>query len=67
MVVAFAGWNDAGDAATSAVRFLVESWQARRFATLDCEEFYDFSSVRPQVTLDDASQRHIVWPEVELD
>lgn len=66
MVCAFAGWNDAGDAATSALRYLIDNLGARKFATLDAEPYYDFSSVRPQVVLDDVGQRSIVWPEVEL-
>ena len=28
MIAAFAGWNDAGDAATLAVRHLIEQWRA---------------------------------------
>ena len=39
---------------------------ARRFATIDPEEFYDFQSTRPQVKLVDGHARRIVWPEVEL-
>ena len=34
MVCAFQGWNDAGDAASSAVSFLAESLDARRFAKI---------------------------------
>src|SRR3954447_9192687 len=62
MLVAFEGWSDAGDAATTAVRFLGEQWNAEPFATLDPEEFYDFSSTRPHVRVDDDLQREIVWP-----
>ena len=32
LVAAFAGWNDAGDAATFAVRHLIEEWGAEPFA-----------------------------------
>ena len=38
MVCAFQGWNDAGDAASSAVSFLASSLDARRFARIDSEE-----------------------------
>src|SRR5271165_1504158 len=47
MVCAFEGWNDAGDAATSAVSFLASALDARRFARIDSEEFYDFQANRP--------------------
>ena len=66
MVCAFQGWNDAGDAASSAVSFLATSLQARRFARIDAEEFYDFQSNRPSVRFNDENEREIVWPTVEV-
>jgi predicted ATP-grasp superfamily ATP-dependent carboligase len=66
MVCAFQGWNDAGDAASSAVSFLASSLDARRFARIDSEEFYDFQTNRPLVRLDDGNVREIVWPTVEV-
>src|SRR6185312_15730643 len=66
LVAAFSGWNDAGDAASSAARWLVNGWQARRFASLDPEEFYDFTETRPQVALDSRGLRRLTWPSNEL-
>jgi proteasome assembly chaperone (PAC2) family protein len=66
MVCAFTGWNDAGDAASAALSFLGSSLGATRFARIDPEEFYDFQATRPKVTHDDAGQREIVWPAVEV-
>ena len=66
LVAAFEGWNDAGDAASTAARYLARSWSARRFATLDPEEFYDFTTTRPQVRLEDGLTRVIEWPTNEL-
>ncbi|HEV7584324.1 MAG TPA: PAC2 family protein [Solirubrobacteraceae bacterium] len=66
MVCAFQGWNDAGDAASSAVSFLASALNARRFARIDSEEFYDFQSNRPSVRLADGGKREIVWPSVEV-
>ena len=62
LVAAFEGWNDAADAASTAARYLGERWSGRTFATLDPEEFYDFSSTRPQVHLAEGITREIVWP-----
>jgi proteasome assembly chaperone (PAC2) family protein len=62
LIVAFAGWNDAGGAATHAAQFLVQRLQARRFAGLDPEEFYNFTELRPQVRLRDGLYREIIWP-----
>jgi predicted ATP-grasp superfamily ATP-dependent carboligase len=66
MVCAFQGWNDAGDAASSAVSFLASALDARRFARIDSEEFYDFQANRPCVQFDEGSRRQIVWPTVEV-
>ena len=64
LLVAFEGWNDAGDAATTAVSFLGEAWNAEPFATIDPEHFYDFSTTRPHVQFDENDKREIVtWPE----
>src|SRR5579863_7661149 len=66
LVCAFKGWNDAADAASSALTFVGSALNARRFASIDPEEFYDFQSTRPQVKLVEGMARAIVWPAVEL-
>jgi len=67
MIAAFEGWSDAGDAASLAARYLSESWPVRRFATIDPEEFFDFTATRPQVRLvDGGATRRIDWPETLL-
>jgi predicted ATP-grasp superfamily ATP-dependent carboligase len=66
MVCAFQGWNDAGDAASSAVSFLASSLEARRFARIDSEEFYDFQANRPCIRFGDDEKREIAWPCVEF-
>ena len=63
MLVAFEGWSDAGDAASTAVAAIGDQWDAAPFAEVDPELFFDFSSTRPRVQLDDGMQREIVWPE----
>ena len=65
MVCAFQGWNDAGDAASSAVSFLASALSARRFARVDPEEFFDFQSNRPCIRLR-AGEREVTWPGVEV-
>src|ERR1700742_2431706 len=66
LVCAFKGWNDAADAASSAIEFVGSSLGARRFATIDPEEFYDFQATRPRTKLSDGQTREIAWPAVEL-
>lgn len=65
-VVAFEGWNDAGDSASTALRWLRDRWASEPLAEIDGEEFYDFTSTRPQVRLIDGVERTIDWPTVEL-
>lgn len=66
LILAFEGWNDAGDAATTAVRWLRDRWASEPLAEIDGEEFYDFTSTRPQVRLIDGVTRTIEWPSIEL-
>jgi proteasome assembly chaperone (PAC2) family protein len=66
LVCGFKGWNDAGDAASSAVSFVGEALGAREFASIDPEDFYDFQATRPRIKLTDAQARVIEWPDVKL-
>ena len=66
VIAAFTGWNDAGDAASTSVRHLVETWGATALAEIDPEEFTDFATIRPFVRLADGGTRQIVWPTVSL-
>jgi proteasome assembly chaperone (PAC2) family protein len=66
LLAAFEGWNDAGDAASTAVRHVRDRLTARPFAELDPEEFYDFTSTRPTVEILDGRARRLNWPTTEL-
>jgi proteasome assembly chaperone (PAC2) family protein len=66
LVCAFKGWNDAADAASTALTFVGGALGAERFATIDPEEFYDFQATRPQVRLTEGQARKITWPAVEI-
>lgn len=61
-VVAFRGWNDAGESATLAVRHLVDAWSAKAFANIDAENFFDFTVARPLIRITDEGQRDLEWP-----
>ena len=65
-VVAFEGWNDAGDAATGAVEHLELSWKATPLAALDPEDYYDFQVNRPTVSLIGGLSRRIEWPTTRI-
>lgn len=64
VVAGFTGWNDAGDAASTALRTMIETSDAQALAEIDPEPFTDFATVRPQVRLDSDRNRSIVWPTV---
>ncbi|MFG2213985.1 PAC2 family protein [Streptomyces sp. NPDC048685] len=65
MVAAFEGWNDAGDAASTAVAHLDREWKGEVFAALDAEDYYDFQVNRPTLWLD-GGVRKITWPTTRL-
>jgi proteasome assembly chaperone (PAC2) family protein len=67
LLAAFEGWNDAGEAATTAVRFLGKALGATRLASIDAEDFYDFTVARPQVRLDEGLTRSIEWPDPVIE
>jgi proteasome assembly chaperone (PAC2) family protein len=62
MVCAFKGWNDAGESATAALSFIHDHFDSERVASIDPEEFYDFTAVRPTVRLTEGRTREIDWP-----
>jgi proteasome assembly chaperone (PAC2) family protein len=68
LLLAFAGWNDAAEAATTAARYLAASFHAEKFAEIDPEEFYHFGLTRPYVRFKAGSEteREVVWPVTEF-
>jgi proteasome assembly chaperone (PAC2) family protein len=66
LVAAFEGWNDAGDAASQAVKYLIERTDAEKVADIDPEEFLDFTSTRPQSRIGDDGLRGIEWPSIDI-
>ncbi len=66
MILGFEGWNDAGEAASSALEYLNESICSVPLAELDPEEFYDFTVRRPEVVRLDDNTRRIDWPRNEF-
>ena len=68
IIMAFSGWNDAAESATTAARYLSQVWTSRPFATIDPEDFYHFGLSRPYVRFKTGSrtEREIVWPATEF-
>jgi predicted ATP-grasp superfamily ATP-dependent carboligase len=66
LLLAFAGWSDAGASATTAVHYLADQLTSKKFATIDPEEFYDFFRQRPVVSINDSKIREIHWPSYDF-
>jgi len=68
LIMAFGGWNDAAESATTAVRYLGTSFHAEKFAEIDPEEFYHFGLSRPYVRFKPGSEteRELTWPTTEF-
>jgi predicted ATP-grasp superfamily ATP-dependent carboligase len=62
LIGAFRGWNDGGQGASLATGYLAKLWEAKRFAEIDPENFFDFQATRPHVSLEDGLTRKIDWP-----
>jgi predicted ATP-grasp superfamily ATP-dependent carboligase len=65
LIAAFEGWNDAGEAATSAVRHLCDVWDAEVVAAFDPEDYYDFQVNRPRVLVVEG-RRILSWPTTRI-
>ena len=65
VIAAFEGWNDAGEAATSAVKYFLDRFNAIKIGTIESEEFFDFTISRPVIEIPD-KQRDIICPATEI-
>jgi proteasome assembly chaperone (PAC2) family protein len=66
LVCAFRGWNDAAAAASTALTTIAGSLDAELIARIDPEEFFDFQSTRPTISMEEGQTRRIDWPENNL-
>jgi len=66
LVVAFEGWNDAGEAASGAVRMLKDLLDLVPIAEVDPEDYFDYQFNRPSVEADEEGNRRLVWPGVTI-
>jgi proteasome assembly chaperone (PAC2) family protein len=66
LVCSFRGWNDAAAAASTALTAIATSLDAQLIARIDPEDYFDFQSTRPTITMDEGRTRRIDWPENNL-
>src|SRR5574341_1281512 len=68
LLMAWSGWNDAAESATTAARYVATAFHAEKLGEIDSEEFYHFGLSRPYVRFKPGSEteREIVWPATEF-
>jgi proteasome assembly chaperone (PAC2) family protein len=66
LVCAFGGWNDAANAATTALEAVALALGAEELGSIDPEEFFDFQTNRPTIHLTEGQTRRIEWPQNDL-
>ena len=66
LIVAFEGWNDAGETASGVVRALKDLLPVQSLAQVDAERYFDYQFNRPMATIGDDGNRTLVWPSVTM-
>lgn len=61
-LIAFEGWNDASDAASGVIAYIIGQFDAEPFAVIDPEEFIDFHQTRPTVEVEQGITNELAWP-----
>lgn len=65
-LVAFEGWNDASDAASGTIAYIIGQFDVEPFLIIDPEEFIDFHATRPIVTVQDGVTDELAWPATRM-
>lgn len=66
LVVAFEGWNDAGDAASGALRLVKDAGEYVPLFAVDAEQYYDFQYTRPMLSIGEDGRRSLAWPGTQI-
>ncbi len=66
LVAAFAGWPDAGSAATQAVAYLRDHLPAERIGEIRSDSFFDFTTARPVTVIREGVIQRLRFPAFEL-
>ena len=66
LVCAFRGWNDAAAAASTAVEAIATCFDSELIARIDPEDYFDFQTTRPTITLEGGQTRRLDWPANDL-
>src|SRR5690606_23618526 len=66
MVVAFEGWNDAGDAASTVLNYFRDNYHVDTITEFDAEDYFDYQFNRPYAKINEDGERELIWPSVSL-
>jgi proteasome assembly chaperone (PAC2) family protein len=66
LLCAFTGWSDGGIASSGALSFLLSKWKTERFAEVDAETIYVYTTTRPTATIIGPGERSLRWPALAL-
>ena len=66
LVVAFDGWNDAGEAATSATALLKQTGAYESVFAVDPELYFDYQYTRPEMRAEPDGRRTLSWPDATV-
>lgn len=66
LLVAFEGWNDAGEAASSAVRMIRDQLDLVPRLEFEPEDYFDYQFNRPVAVFDEEGARVLQWPSIAL-
>lgn len=66
-IIAFGGWNDACDVASTSADFILDAHDKTTvLADLESDPFYDFQQHRPMVEIRDGVTRSLTWPRLRF-
>jgi len=66
LVVAFEGWNDAGEAASGAARAVRDQLGLVERLEVEPEDYFDYQFNRPTISMGPDGRRRLEWPGVTL-
>ena len=67
LVIAMSGWNDAGEAASTAVSAMMRQLAFNHVcATFDDDAYYDFAAARPHIVRSEDGTRSLRWPSTKI-
>ncbi|HQZ14425.1 MAG TPA: PAC2 family protein [Acidimicrobiia bacterium] len=61
-VASFEGWNDAGEAASDSLAWVVDQFQSQLIAEIDGDSYFDYQAVRPNISVGEGGIRQVSWP-----